>query len=475
MATKFPLIGQTSTGKSPFTDNQKTVNWYPEVNPSARGGISLYPTPGYSTFSTIGLGVIRGAIAFGDNLYVVAGNGLYEVLTTGAATLIGAVASDEGTVRFAHNGTQIILVDGVKGYQYVPSTSTYTADINAVDADFPDGATHVEFFDGYFIVNDPANAGRFMFSASYDGLDWPAVQFGTAERSPDALQAIAVNGRELWLIGLESAEPWFNAGSPVVPFEPVTNGFSEWGCIAPYSVSTNNGSIFWLTNSEQGQGQVVAATGMRPKVISTDAIADTISEFSTITDAFGWTYDYQRHSFYVLTFPTADKTLVYDITTDMWHEWSSGGIDKRHVANIHVFFNNNHIIGSSTIGELLTLDWGKYTDNGTTITRLRRSPYIHNGADDWLIHHKLKVEFETGVGDNTTPDPQVMLRWTNDGSTFSNELWRDIGKQGEYENVSIWRKLGRSKYRAYELKVTDPVKPVVTNAYVDVSGITRGD
>ncbi len=70
LATKIPLIGQTSTGKSPFVDDQKTVNWYPEINPAARGGISLYPTPGYTTFSTIGLGVIRGAISFGDNLYV---------------------------------------------------------------------------------------------------------------------------------------------------------------------------------------------------------------------------------------------------------------------------------------------------------------------------------------------------------------------------------------------------------------------
>lgn len=475
MATRIPFIGETSTGKSSFVDYQKTVNLYPEVSKSSKGQITLYPTPGYSIFSQVGLGTCRGGIVFDGYLYVVIGNEFHQVTTTGGSTLIGNVSSDATPVRFAHNGTQIIFVDGIKGYLYVPSTATYTSDINATDADFPDGATHVEFFDGYFVVNDPSSSGRFMFSDSYNGLSWNALSFATAERSPDPLQGIAVNGRELWLVGTETAEPWYNSGAPIVPFEPVQSGFSEWGCAAPYSIVANNGTVFWLSNNKQGQGQVVAATGMQPKVISTDAIADTISGLSRIDDAFGWTYDYQRHSFYVLTFPTADRTFVYDITTGMWHEWSSGGVDKRHVANFHAFFNGEHIIGSHEVGHLFKLEWDNYFEHKTYIHRLRRSPYIHNGEDDWLVHHKVKVEFEPGVGNAECPDPQVMLRWTNDGHTFSNELWRPIGKQGEYHNVSVWRKLGRSKYRAYEIKVTDPVKTVITAAFVDVNNITRGD
>lgn len=475
MAVQIPFVGETSEGKSTFIDYQKTVNLYAEPSKLGRGKWTLYPTPGTSLFSSIGLGAVRGGIVFNGTLYIVSGNGFYSIQTTGASSYIGAMASDSGIVNFAHNGTEIIFVDGTQGYLYNPGTSTYTPDINAVDADFPDGATHVEFFDGYFVVNDPANSGRFMFSASYDGLDWPAVNFATAERSPDALQAIAVNGRELWLIGAETSEPWYNSGAPVVPFEPIQSGFSEWGCIAPYSVATNNGTIFWLTANKQGQGQVVAATGMSPKVISTDAIANAIDEFTTIDDAFGWTYDYQRHSFYVLTFPTANRTFVYDVATDQWHEWSSGGVDKRHISNFHVVFNGNHIVGSYQTGQLFTLDWDEYTENGETIHRVRRSPYIHDGNDSYIFHHKVKIDFETGVGDSTTEEPQAMLRWTNDGKTFSNELWRTIGSQGEYYTTVEWRKLGRTKYRAYEVKVTDPVKIVIANAFVEVTTSSRGD
>lgn len=475
MATQIPFIGETSEGKSTFVDYQKTVNFYLEQSTAGRGKWSLYSTPGHTVFSIIGLGVMRGGIVFGDYLYTVSGNLLYRVTTTGGATLLGSISSSEGTVRFAHNGTQIILVDGVKGYMYVPSTSTFTSDINAVDADFPNGATHVEFLDGYFVVNDPSASGRFMFSDSYNGLSWNAVSFATAEQSPDVLQALAVNGRELWLLGSETAEPWFNAGAPVVPFEPVQAGFSEWGCAAPYSVASSNGTILWLTANKQGRGQVVASTGLTPKVVSTSAIADTISGFDTIDDAFGWIYDYQRHSFYVLTFPTADRTFVYDIATNQWHEWSSEGIDKRHISNFHAIFKGKHIIGSSKIGRLYELDWDVYTEDGEAIHRVRRSPYIHNGQDDYIRHHKVKIDFETGVGNSDVPNPQAMLRWTDDGKTFSNEIWRSLGAQGEYYITVEWRKLGRAKYRAYEVKITDPVKVVIANAFVDVSDSARGD
>lgn len=475
MATRIPFIGPTATENSARADYQKTVNFYPEISTGGRSKVVLYPTPGYTEFSVISLGRMRGGIVLGNYLYTVSGNSFYRVTTTGGATLIGTVDSDSSPVKFAHNGTQIILVDGVKGYLYNTSTSTYTSDISAVDVDFPNGATHVEFYDGYFVVNDPSSSGRFMFSDSYDGLTWNPLSFATAERSPDTLQAIAVNGRELWLIGAETAEPWYNSGAPIVPFEPVQSGFSEWGCIAPYSVATNNGALFWLTGNRHGEGQVVMAQGMQPRVISTGAIADTISEFSTIDDAIGWTYDYQRHSFYVLTFPTEDRTFVYDVATDMWHEWSSGGVDKRHVSNFHVLFDGKHIIGSYLTGSLFTLDWDAFTEDGATIYRIRRSPYIHDGNDNYIIHHKVKIEFETGVGDFTTEEPQVMLKWTNDGKTFSNELWRTLGSQGEYYTTVEWRKLGRAKYRAYEIRITDPVRTVILDAYVDVSSRERGD
>lgn len=476
MANKIPFTGEYGSGKSGFINYQKTVNLFPEAAKDGRSDSALYPTPGLIPFSITGLAATRGGISFGNLLYTVCGNQFVEVSITGGATVLGNIQSSEGVVKFAHNGTQIVFVDGVKGYMYTPSTLTFTPSLSAVDTNFPDGATHVEFFDGYFLVNSPKYSGRFQFSASYNGLSWPPLSYATAERSPDALQALAVNGREIWLLGSESAEPWYNAGASIVPFQPISSGFSEWGCIAPQSVATNNGSIFWLTANRHGQGQVVMASGLQPQIISSNAIADTISSFSTISDAFGYTYDYQRHSFYVLTFPTANRTFVYDVTTQMWHEWSTNGVDKRHISNFHVMFQGDHIVGSHESGQLFKLDWNTYVDGQYPITRLRRSQYVWDGNDSWVIHHKVRVECEAGVGDTTTITPAIMLRWSNDGGkTWSDEQWRNLGETGEYLRVAEWRKLSRAKVRVYEVKVTDPVKVVIVNAYVDVTTVSRGD
>lgn len=476
MANKIPFTGELGSGKSPFVNYQKTVNLFPEIAKDGRADVALYPTPGFTTFSNIGIAPVRGMIPFGNLLYVVCGNQFMQVSITGSYTVLGNISSSDGPVKFASNGTQIIFVDGLKGYLYVPSTLTFTPSISVVAPNFPDGATHVEFFDGYFLANDPKNAGRFWWSDSYNGLSWNGLSFATAERSPDALQALAVNGRELWLLGTESAEPWYNSGAPIDPFQPISNGFSEWGCAAPYSVATNNGVIYWLTANKHGHGQVVMASGMQPQVISSNAIADIISTFTTISDAFGYTYDYQRHSFYVLTFPTANRTFVYDITTQMWHEWSTNGIDKRHISDCHVMFQNNHILGSSESGQLLLMDWNTYKDGQYPIHRLRRSQYVWDGNDGWVFHNKVRVECEAGVGDTTTITPAIMLRWSNDGGkTWSAEQWRNLGETGEYLRVAEWRKLSRAKVRVYEVKVTDPVKVIIVNAYVDVSTTSRGD
>jgi hypothetical protein len=58
-----------------------------------------------------------------------------------------------------------------------------------------------------------------------------------------------------------------------------------------------------------------------------------------------------------------------------------------------------------------------------------------------------------------------MLRWSNDGgSTWSNEHWKSIGKQGKYKNRVIWRRLGLARDRIYEVVVTDPIKAVIVSA-----------
>ena len=87
----------------------------------------------------------------------------------------------------------------------------------------------------------------------------------------------------------------------------------------------------------------------------------------------------------------------------------------------------------------------------------------------------LPIYCETGVGIVTGQgsDPEVMLRWSDDGGhTWSYEHWRKMGKLGEYGYRTIWRRLGMTEKirdRVYELSGTDPVKLAIMGAELFVT------
>jgi hypothetical protein len=70
-------------------------------------------------------------------------------------------------------------------------------------------------------------------------------------------------------------------------------------------------------------------------------------------------------------------------------------------------------------------------------------------------------------------DPQVMLRWSDDGGhTWSNEHWSPVGKIGAYGQRTFWRRLGMTmklRDRVYELSGTDPNKIAIMGAELILS------
>jgi hypothetical protein len=89
-----------------------------------------------------------------------------------------------------------------------------------------------------------------------------------------------------------------------------------------------------------------------------------------------------------------------------------------------------------------------------------------------LFHHLFQLDIETGVGLTVGQgsDPVVVLRWSNDGGhTWSNERTGHIGVQGAYDQRVLWNRLGHARDRVYEVSGTDPVKIVITGAYLDAS------
>ncbi len=105
-----------------------------------------------------------------------------------------------------------------------------------------------------------------------------------------------------------------------------------------------------------------------------------------------------------------------------------------------------------------------------TIRRLRRTTHISN-ENLWTYFDSLTVAYEAGTGltSGQGSDPKLMLRWSDDGGHAWSQ-WHaiEIGKLGEYKHRAIWRRLGRSRNRTWELVHSDPSKIVLIDGYLDI-------
>jgi hypothetical protein len=143
-----------------------------------------------------------------------------------------------------------------------------------------------------------------------------------------------------------------------------------------------------------------------------------------------------------------------------------------------MFFGGQTVIGDYENNKLYRFDLGTYADDGEPQKWLRSWRALPTGSNKLTrtVQHSLQLDCETGVGTATGQgsDPQVMLRWSDDGGhTWSNEHWRSMGAIGVSGYRTIWRRLGASmkiRDRVYEVSGTDPVPIYIMGAELILSG-----
>lgn len=458
---QIPFVGPSYTARSSNLNAQRTLNWYPETSPDGKSQIALLPRPGMTSYVDISANPVRGGIRFNDMAYVVVGGSFYEV-ALGVATFKGLLNTTSGRVSMVAGGAEILIVDGSYGYTYGTATGTF---LQISDADFA-GGDFVDFTGGLFIVNDPGTA-QMRCSGSYNGQTWATSDFATAESTPGDIVRVLVDHDELVVFKKDATEFWYFDGGSGFPFAKVSGSTLGRGCAAGHSVERVDNSVFWL-----GEDLVVyRLNGRQPVRISTHAVESAIEGYSVVSDAYAFTYIWDGHAFYVLTFPTGNATWVFDADTEMWHEAGSfsGGTSGKWNVSCAFRLENEVVVGDSTDGVLYTLDADTYTDGGTTIERIRVAPVIHSDQKQ-IFHNALEIDFEGGVGliSGQGSEPVAMLSWSDDGGhNFGNEVYATLGLQGQYGSRATWYSLGESRNRYYKVRITDPVKAVLIGARGD--------
>jgi len=480
---RVPLVGGAYQSRSLNMNAQRCVNLFPEVDKTSRHVIGLYGTPGKVLRLTLPTSPVRALFTGETYLYAIGGNTAYYIDTNWSATSMGTLNTSTGVVSIDQNLTQLVLVDGTNGYTSTLPTGAVT---QIADADFTQTPSRVTVFDGYAIV-DNVGTEKFYISAINDATSWDALDFASESGKPDDILSLIADHRELILLGAQTSGIWENSGNSDFPISRKT--FLEQGCAAKHAVCKADGGVFFIGSSDRGDSIVYRLVGYNLERISTHAIENAISGYSTISDATAWAHEEEGHTFIVFTFPTGNATWVYDIAASaaagqpMWHERAymnqATSALGRDLASCHAFFNRFHVVGDYNSGKIYTLDLDTYTDNAEYIKRLRSfGTSVDNrvyevsmtdpvkcvllGGDlkttkgvDRNFHHRLQVLMETGVGlvSGQGSDPQVTLRYSNDnGHTWSNELWGSAGlytggggNLGEYQKRVIFRRLGTVK------------------------------
>jgi hypothetical protein len=448
----IPFWTQSGEGRSKAVTAEKLTNWYLERNPqNAVFPFSLMPTPGLDLLATLGTGPIRGIRPMGDLLWVVSGSKVYSVDSAYNDTERGDIAGT-GDVFMTDNGTHVLVVTS--------SQQSYAVNLDEIVQIQEPDMVGAAYQDGYGIAGKRTTE-QFFLSNLDDMITWTATDFTSADALADPLVGIASVHRLLWVFGAKTVEKWYNSGNATFPFERVQGGFLEIGCIAPGSIAVDDNMVLWLDNNLQ----VRMSAGGEARVISTVGIGLLIEADNSPQTALAWTYTQGHHKFYVLELQSV--TLVYDMTTGLWAHRASQALVRSRMHH-HVWHWREHIVGDYDNGNLYRMSLTTYAENSAELIREAISAPIH-AKGNAAIMHELWIDMEMGVGLVTGQgsDPVVMVAVSDDGgNTWSNERTATIGKMGEYKYQARLLNLGLFKKRSIRIRVSDPVKSVITGAYM---------
>jgi hypothetical protein len=350
------------------------------------------------------------------------GGSLNQAFTTQTMTRLQTIAQDANLAQIVYNGPtggQLCIASGTNAYNYTIATDTLLTVLTAE-------ATQVGMLDEYFLALNMAT-GKLRLSNLNDGTTWDPTQFAFRSAQPDPWQAFIVNAPDIILLGELTGDVWYDAGTSPFPLAARTGLTIQYGIAAPFSLAVTGGEVLWLSKNKDGAGLVVSMRGYSPQPISSVELATALSTYqrtSTIADAEAMVFQIEGHTCYVLRFPSANHTWMYDLTTQVWTElgkWNTATNDYDIWApRVHVYAFGKHLTGDASTGTLSVMDVTNGTElDGTAIRRLRRGPVLIH-EDQRIPVKKFEVLGPAGTrhadraGECAADDAPHLERWRVD-------------------------------------------------------------
>lgn len=441
MPPRLPLVVTTSNRNESVTKDARLVNCYIEV--TGENELHIYKRPGLSLADDVAPGLAgRGVYFWKGHVYSIFGDKLYK-----SGTEVGSgLDTTNGVYQFDSNlgaTPKLIFGNGKEAYTYATSLS---ATLHSINAEYPEETVKgFAYLNGatYVMQKEAVIWGSALNSVDQAG-DWPADNYIRAQIEPDdgvfmAKQLVYVVALKQW-----STEYFFDAGNPNgSPLGSVQGMKVHYGCASADSVQKIDDVLCFLSVNKTASLQVSMLDQGAFKVVSTPSIDRLLNPVDIENQTvYSWQLKMNGHSFYVITFKEHNLTLAYDITQDLWFQWTDSNGNYFPIVASTYDDENKHILQHESNGRLYYMDSTTYKDLSDPIIVDIITPIFDGGTYRRKQLNTMKI-----VGDQQLGSILMVRRSDDDYQTWSP--WRNIDLQAK---TPMMVNCGTFKKRAYHFR-----------------------
>jgi len=270
----------------------------------------------------------QGITQFNGGTITIINNTLYD-----GTTSKGTAAANLESVSFCicrHSTSTVLFVKGLTtAYIYSGSTPTHITDANYPATTVP-GCVYL---DGYVFVMD--STGIIYNCDLEDPTTWNALGFIEAETEKDGGTMLAKYKNQVMAIGKWTTEFFYDASvtAPASPLSRIDSSFFTVGSDQQYSLVVYGDDILFVGQHRSGSGTnsisrnaiIYDGTGFR---VLSDTFVDKVLDGAIAGEIIGFILELGGHSWYCLSIPSLNRTLVYDIANGFWSLWSRESVQS---------------------------------------------------------------------------------------------------------------------------------------------------
>jgi hypothetical protein len=397
----------------------------------------------------------RGLIEVAGTVLTVLGSRVYSVTESGevfTAVNLGALSgTDNVTIARNNATTPNILVNCDAGLFNLFTNSSPTS---FADGDMP-ALTSITGVNGYLIGT---TGSGFLWATGLNAVSVASNAFLLAQSNPHGLLRGVYFRNEFFAGGPDGWSVFTDEG--LSPFPLVySKNFVTVGLIGTHAVTgfepRGPGVMLWAAPDNT----VRQLNGYQGVVVSNEAVSAAIKSATDPSTIEACCYTDGKNAFAAFTSPN-EWTWEINLATGAWNEKQSYGRDDWR-GRKSVFAFDRWLVGDDLTGKLAAIDSTykkEYTD--PLIWTLRSGPNPQYNTRDGL---EFDLTAALGSAPGASPveiDPVAMIRYSVDGGyTFSSQLSRALGKQGQGDRRVIVNRLGmlKAKGLVVEISVSDPV------------------